>query len=154
MSWNPITNIKELIADFRQYLDARYEYEKVKMLEKAVGVMGAIAGASILVVFGLLVFFSLLLTLGFGIGAALDNRYWLGFLIVTVFFAGIGALLFFFRKPLIIKPATDALIKAIYGIAAEQNADAAPIQLTHPKPEFNQPHYNNGNQPAAPAFNV
>jgi len=91
--------LEGLMTNLSQYLETRVELVKIEVREE---VAKLLANAFVILLIGLLGFFFLLL-LSFGIAAHLGSMWGelVGFLVVSAFYLLIGALLTYFRKPII-----------------------------------------------------
>lgn len=102
-----------LITDFRNYIEARYKYTRLDTIEKFVVLASSLATIVILlfIIAGILLFISVALAFFFG---NLWNNNFLGFAAVAGIYSIIALLLYLFRKPLIISPIQEHILKTIF----------------------------------------
>jgi hypothetical protein len=107
---------KELVEDLfekaEEYVKTNIQLAKLKATDKVADVVGSVVTQLSLVIFGF--FFLLMLNIGiaFWLGDVLGQIF-LGFLIVSGFYALLGVLVFAFRKSIIKTPISNAIISQI-----------------------------------------
>jgi len=105
--------LNELIEEFKHFLEARLDLFKLKMAEESTATFAKIMAAFVLGGFFLLFLISLSFFLGMALSIMLDN-YIMGFGLVSLVYFLLFAVLFIFRKSLIINPLQNSAIKSIF----------------------------------------
>lgn len=97
----------------KEYVEASVKLAKLKAVEKSSAVITNTAAYSVAAILGLFVLLFGSLTLGFALGRWLDSNVW-GFLIVTLFYAALAAVVVLAKDKLIKIPVLNALLKKMF----------------------------------------
>ncbi|NDV66219.1 phage holin family protein [Bacteroides sp. 224] len=110
ISDNSIKDIRELIREFKQYIELQKEYTKLELTEKLTIIFSAIILAFVLVTLGIVVLFYLSFSLAYLLAPHIG-----GLIVSYAIIAGVIILLmimvYIFRKPLIITPLVNFFAK-------------------------------------------
>jgi len=112
-----IQEVKEradtLFDHVKEYLEARYNLIVLETSNKTTDLLSSLAVAVVVGVVGMFVLFFLSAAAAWAIGQALDSPA-LGFLLVAVFYAVLGGILYAVRNQVIKLPVLNALLKKFY----------------------------------------
>lgn len=98
-----IENIQQLFLELKKYLELQKEYTKLEVVEKLSVLFSTLILALLVVILGIVVLFHFSFALVYAL-APLVGGYSISFLITACFHILLIALLFLFRKKLIINP--------------------------------------------------
>jgi hypothetical protein len=107
-----ITNIKDLLKGFEEYLKTNGELLKLKSVDKSADIISTVFTAVIVILAGIIFLCVLTVALSFLIGR-LTGSLELGFFIMAAFWGIFCAILYWSRAGLLKKPAQDTVVKKL-----------------------------------------
>jgi len=126
-------SLKELIEilykDFRKYLDLKFDYYKLDIIERLVMLLTKIFSAAVVWIISILFAFYASMTLGFFLGDLLGATYW-GFLIVSGVILLVGGIIILLRKKIITNPLINALIEVVFKTKEKNRNEKAKKKLS------------------------
>ncbi len=126
-------SLKELIEilykDFRKYLDLKFDYYKLDIIERLVMLLTKIFSAAVVWIISIMFAFYASMTLGFFLGDLLGATY-LGFLIVSGVILLVGGIIVLLRKKIITNPLINALIEVVVKTKEKNRNEKAKKKLS------------------------
>jgi hypothetical protein len=101
------------IQHAKNYVDASVKLAKMKAADKTSDAITNTAAYTVAAILGVFVLLFASITLAIGLGNWLDNNVW-GFLIVTVFYAALAAVVVLGKQKLIKIPVLNMLLKKMF----------------------------------------
>jgi Putative Actinobacterial Holin-X, holin superfamily III len=109
---NPLNSIEQLFSTLKNYIETKIQLIKLKVIDKASGIIASIVSKIFILLAILFALFFLNIGLALWIGSALGKMYY-GFFVVAGFYVLIALLFYAFRKKLLKEPINDLLIKEL-----------------------------------------
>ncbi len=105
--------VKVLYEDFLKYIDLKFDYYKLDLIERLVLLLTKGFSIAILFIVIPMTFFFLFMALAFFLGDLLGKDYW-GFFIVAAAVFMVGSIFLLFRRLILTNPIINALIQAVF----------------------------------------